>query len=433
MKSAVSGSQSVGLPPVCRCGLLAIGQCRDCGAWTCADHGQALEQRWRCERDARKRATSNWFVAAGWPPSAVEDWRSAGWTSAELKLWARRGISSDDACDWVRLDATPAIADRLSKSGWRPRDLERVARDGWSCDDAARWATAGFLASEASAWERAGADVLTARVLRDSGWSAGDAADARSHGLTQHDCIEAVRAGMPPDEAVRWLSVRQPLGPLKRSDVTAKLCHEWASALLEPEQVVQCANLGVDLDTCCAWLLEGLSPDEVKAWMEAGWPLGEAVEWRGIDISPQSAGEWRALGWAPSDAEPWVDKGFPPMEAEAWAGGDIGPGDAWAWRSISVPVEAAALLEADGMVGEQALMWLAKGLSIEQLSLVADGCEECGYRVDPTTVVRVGGRPVHADCVAKCARCGRRAVRSELEETLSRKQWIEVCPSCMGS
>lgn len=89
-------------PPVCRCGLYAVGECVDSSLAVCLDHGAKVHGRFRCADHAAAARLSGPSssvaeqaplpLVPGWTPSDVVRWTRAGRSVSEAEAFAAQGI-----------------------------------------------------------------------------------------------------------------------------------------------------------------------------------------------------------------------------------------------------------------------------------------------------------------------------------------------------
>lgn len=235
----------------------------------------------------------------------------------------------------------------------RPEDLHEWTACGFEVGEARRWIGAGFALADADRWRAAG-------VYRP-----GPALAWRTAGLTPYTVRPLLRAGMTPQEAVRWHELgyahaeaaeRHLAGELPRPrSPVRRMLHR----LLRRSPVPSPGPEGGFADAMGALLAAGIAPAAARPFADTGWVGPDAVPWARAGIDPARALILRELGFTAVEARSlgtdavellraWWDAGVPRGEVAAWAAAGFAPAEAVRLRARGVDPERARVLRALG-------------------------------------------------------------------------------------
>lgn len=96
-------------------------------------------------------------------------------------------------------------------------------------------------------------------------------------------------------------------------------------------------------------------PEDLNAWVNAGFARGEAAVWRRWGFTVSTARAWISAGVTTGlTAAQWAIAGVTPSTVAGWRDAGISPADAVRWHEFGVGLRAAAEFRARGITPEQA-------------------------------------------------------------------------------
>ncbi|MFL1381995.1 MULTISPECIES: hypothetical protein [unclassified Nocardiopsis] len=231
----------------------------------------------------------------------------------------------------------------------RPEDLHEWTARGFEVGEARRWIGSGFALADAERWRAAG-------VYRP-----GPALAWRTAGLTPYTVRPLLRAGMTPQDAVRWHELGYAHAEAAERHLAGErpgprgLLHRWLRRRRSPAAPAE----GGGGEAMGALLAAGVAAAAARPFADTGWAGPDAVPWARAGIDPARALILRELGFTAAEASSlgtdavellraWWDAGVPRGEVAAWAAAGFSPAEAARLRSRGVDPERARVLRALG-------------------------------------------------------------------------------------
>ncbi|CAL9587652.1 hypothetical protein SUDANB121_05190 [Nocardiopsis dassonvillei] len=231
----------------------------------------------------------------------------------------------------------------------RPEDLHEWTARGFEVGEARRWIGAGFALAAAERWRASG-------VYRP-----GPALAWRTAGLTPHTVRPLLRAGMTPQEAVRWHELGYTHAEAADRHLAGErprprgVLHRLLRRRRSPDAVPEDGRG----DGMGALLAAGVPAAAARPFADTGWSGPEAVPWARAGIDPARALILCTLGFTAAEARSldtdavdllraWWDAGVPRGEVAAWAVAGFSPAEAVRLRGQGVDAERARVLRALG-------------------------------------------------------------------------------------
>jgi hypothetical protein len=213
------------------------------------------------------------FVEAGVPPQMLYSYMARQWFDDEAVAWAKEGIDGAEAPIWQALGLRPGEAGRLVRQGATLVDTVRAWwRAGIPIGEVADWIKAGLTPEEACR-QRPGRSGAKARVMR---------------GGPGRDRVQTVVAASAPPRMLPGNVARH------GSDAEAVA---WARAGIDGAEAPIWKALGHRPGDAGRLVRQGaMLAATVRAWWQAGIPIGEVADWIGAGLTPEEAVGQRAKG-----------------------------------------------------------------------------------------------------------------------------------------